>query len=1763
MTFKVWILNSDTRERSSRAVESEILLTPKQVIVYGNPDYEFSEEESVFMDNAVVTHSPVQIHKDDSIEQLKKKIVNETGANYAEIYTFCYKNTKLNLLNALMSSTKSVIDAQILQAFLTNIDMDGLNPDMSKSVFEYKYLVSRGFNQEYNLDIKTSLGIEFKRQPNYLFSVNPFQLGAIFEGIENSLILNEARLIGNIVDNNIYVCMASDLDINESIVRIYYPHLADENIFNSADLQAAKELLKSKTSEIMKEGTFSTYKSIDTMYSLYYNRDRELGAQKGITQLNISIVPPFNLIMPLDAIFKNIHCDATYPFIKYNPGIRREKLYRLYSTQISKTGKKIPYLSKAKIVSLARTTSTHKQISVYNAPNNLIISIEANGTIGIQGKFANAKQVGEIEQFLKTSVNPVIDKINNYLLSSGYRISYMERIDGHNIKISSMNYEFICPMKKRVNLRNTCVYSVFDVLEADIKKGGLLRFKRVDNFQKMDALNAFIHDYVKKRGELNDAVDALVKNYGIDTKQAMKLVSDADVPVNKNPGFITQLRVENNLLYIQVLDLDNIMYVETLGIYLDSMCRIIQDGTKECLAPEAPSVPFVSREPLVPLDSRAPLAAVGPSVLNAPVGNKVPLEVSYNATATEEPAYDVNDDINAQIQQLLQAKLAEQPEEKAEVVVKPVVVPGLDLFGDEEDEEYMGGKTKGGASDDEDDDDDDSSKIGKRFFLKRLMKADPVLFKEVNKKDGKVERYTRACPSMQQPVVISNDEKEKIDATNRNSYENAIQYGSDENKKNNNWYICPRFWCFKPGKYKNTSMTDEDVKAGKCGKTEEEQKKYVFEFNNKKDHIGKDGKYRNFNPSFITKLHSNKNLCLPCCYAEWDSNMHQKRRRQCLEGEAEESEAKQKKVVSNEIMAHNKVLTPGRWGYLPFSIQYFMQIKQKDQESFMFLRYGVESKQSLVATLADVYGRLNKISVPSVQEMRELIVKSFDEQAFAKFGNGSFASTFSKGTSFPTGSNKKTNAYKNFCDYLLNTEDELDYTYLWDIVCTPNSKLFKGGLNLIIMDIVNNDVTDKVDLVCPSTSYVATRYNKTRDSLFLISTESKYEPVYLVFNPKKDKTVIPVFRPASKISNITNVLNLIDKTLNKYCSASRKVPQEYYKTFNAPMELQQLRDELAKLNSKGYKATKQILNYNERVIGLTVETPQNVNIVLYTEPSAQLDNFESVYMDEQSLWLDYATTREILLEIKEANPNILCKPLVKVFENGQVVGFLTETNQFIKFSEPADNEDDNIMSVHEKHHLLHNPKQIPTAISEVLEKAKGPDGKRNYTVRNIGLESDFFVLYRSTLKTLLENRDSRNSMIALLDRDDLLYEEKLEKVATMVKDITENAVQYARLTESVLNAMTMVSYTCSSNGSSNDIEKTSGIFKDGCKLIVPEKNLVSGKLNSTVYPYRVADELIRFGRIKNYILNSNQFLNMGNTEFKLNTNEYIVQESALLKKEYFDDMVPNKSSVGIIHDIAKTQLYAPPFIELEKQAEPIQQNNVVCNKIEPHRKNINNNYWVAEAFPDKLKTMQIEFKDTPECSFGPLIHIMTHIRGTPLTIGEIKTMLWAAYQELTSVELQKMQMLLKKEGKKQMLEDTPDFEIVFKSDAYNLTTADVWLFAEKYEVPIILFSSSIYLHDVLIIQESESKQYNKKYDIYRIQKVKPHALTHSWIQLGPTTRDSAYWFYESAAEVRGYDKINKNVIIEKAYREDELRNFTQELLSRTKRITLREHLASL
>jgi len=167
------------------------------------------------------------------------------------------------------------------------------------------------------------------------------------------------------VENNIFMCSASVVfeyalynSIDERYIsELYFPLLSKIGIFNKAQLFENQQRLLKDNKKIVKPDTMKLYDTIDLFYNMYYSRKSEIQyVDKGITSFHIVIHPESKSFLPLDSIFKNIHASAELPFIKYKPRNRKENIYRLYSEKISKTGKKIPYLSKNLIIQLSKQT---------------------------------------------------------------------------------------------------------------------------------------------------------------------------------------------------------------------------------------------------------------------------------------------------------------------------------------------------------------------------------------------------------------------------------------------------------------------------------------------------------------------------------------------------------------------------------------------------------------------------------------------------------------------------------------------------------------------------------------------------------------------------------------------------------------------------------------------------------------------------------------------------------------------------------------------------------------------------------------------------------------------------------------------------------------------------------------------------------------------------------------------------------------------------------------------------------------------------------------------------------------------------------------------------------------------------------------------------------------------------------------------------------------------------------------------------------------
>ena len=219
----------------------------------------------------------------------------------------------------------------------------------------------------------------------------------------------------------------------------------------------------------------------------------------------------------------------------------------------------------------------------------------------------------------------------------------------------------------------------------------------------------------------------------------------------------------------------------------------------------------------------------------------------------------------------------------------------------------------------------------------------------------------------------------------------------------------------------------------------------------------------------------------------------------------------QKKEKAPEL--ENYVIGPekfpilkGRWGYLPTAIQkILMEVNYKCQISknntnirpdhTCLVRHGVESdiNQSFIGCIADAifFTKLDEnkqpMQIPTIKKMKEIIIESLTIDSFLTYQNGDLVNTFMvdvevdskkiekykdsnlyKKTNEGEFFNKVVNSFENFIDFLRNNDTIIDYTYLWDIVCRPNPLLFKSGINLVILEIPNNDITNNVDFICPT-----------------------------------------------------------------------------------------------------------------------------------------------------------------------------------------------------------------------------------------------------------------------------------------------------------------------------------------------------------------------------------------------------------------------------------------------------------------------------------------------------------------------------------------------------------------------------------------------------------------------------------------------------------------------------------------------------------------------
>jgi hypothetical protein len=711
---------------------------------------------------------------------------------------------------------------------------------------------------------------------------------------------------------------------------------------------------------------------------------------------------------------------------------------------------------------------------------------------------------------------------------------------------------------------------------------------------------------------------------------------------------------------------------------------------------------------------------------------------------------------------------------------------------------------------------------------------------------------------------------------------------------------------------------------------------YIYEFAHPEEHFDAKGEYIPHFPGFIKNLKSKYDF--PCCFKRDDTNVGDfvnvnldvEKEKESEEKEPEEKEPeekepkkekkkepkkekekeKEKEVVVDAFKAQYTALSnkypiqQNRWGFLPIKIQEFFEVdnyecvpKGENVDKLAtkpnhpcLKRYGVElsTTQSIIACFADIYANVNDIKpTPSIDEMRNIIANAITLDYFTAYNNNSLASIFRpdsntadvskyKDTMFykeiiPSNESQVKmrdtiiNAYENFIKFINDPSSKIDHTYMWDIMTKPNEMLFPSdsfpdGINLTIFE-VNKD-SGNVELICPTNQYSDSKWaTDKKQTLFLIKQEAFYEPVYLQLINDNDETTITKLFAEVEIDGVdmAKALSRIRK-LNDTCKPKFSIPTNKTRALSAIETINRLRE-----NNYDISTLSQVVNYQFKTIGIQLPV-EDKTMFLPCAPSATINDMDFIFLDYPEIWNDYNTTLQLL---KSMDEKFNCLPNRKVLNRNNVVGFLTPFNQFIKVTDSitkeASIEIDTALGIK----LLPINGGDYLAADKKVTTNQPPDENRIDTIKQLSIESNAYNLFRSAVRNLLsyyENRRMKLNINRIIKNKDYGYHEKIDRIERIIKSITKDNVVFG------------------------DISKSNGYqcLETKCPIELPKKNLITGKDNSVRYFIRIADELVRYNRVRAFIMEPKYYLNVSNVNYKINSNEILLLDSAI-NSAYLND----------------------------------------------------------------------------------------------------------------------------------------------------------------------------------------------------------------------------------------------------------------------------------
>jgi len=544
---------------------------------------------------------------------------------------------------------------------------------------------------------------------------------------------------------------------------------------------------------------------------------------------------------------------------------------------------------------------------------------------------------------------------------------------------------------------------------------------------------------------------------------------------------------------------------------------------------------------------------------------------------------------------------------------------------------------------------------------------------------------------------------------------------------------------------------------------------------------------------------------------------------------------------------------------------------------------------------------------------------------------------------------------------------------------------------------------------------------------------------------------------------------------------SSRFPKLY--EFERNINLSELKTRVLKMR---YKILNQIINYDGRVVGIFIELTreqdgedETLSGIIMCEPSPIDYSIPEInYIDDSSLWHPYEDT-VIFLNYVNGTLKIPSRPIFKVIDDGKIVGVVTETNQFvsIEIGEDESVRTDGIFNI-----PILNTKDYNIADAEINLRLK-QDPLREKYVKYMYLENNFYNVFRNTVRILInryENIKIKEIILSILRRTDIVYLIKLTFVQAEIVKLISRYILFddTHYNEETLANISEITTSCLTNADTNSCQQTKYCIKETdqegkCKLVIPSRNLLyPNKSNKLMYVARMADEMIRYNRIRNFMFEQKLFPPI-NVNYNLRNDEIILSQSMLMEG-YFDNLQPqieNKYVTFNTHDTAEpllTELYENIYdASVDEQVNCTTDIGALSSEFKKY-------------FTDQKEYHILKFNpNAPVCSFEVILFILKsegvrtgNKRLESVTVNILKLIILHFYNmciqtsqdsdeikgKIVSVlKFYGMTTISEEYDKKIKASNDEDFiEAIPFLENYYLTRLDIWIIANYYKVPIIL-----------------------------------------------------------------------------------------------------------